>query len=288
LGRAALPARAPVDWPRLFFRYTEEGDRLRLTKLQQKFNEILTKYNSVSKNVEPINWEYWNAQIKTPGVVDKLRAEWETALKVEHKPDPAEIEAKKSVQARELAQLETNTEASKEKVRALETAIMDRQSSIDSRFTDWTVERIHQEFPGFEKYMEESFEDANYLPPDETEKWRSVNWLEIRRQLLMGNVRPLAVRLTLPPNLPLTWEPQGPMKVLVDKYGWRPIDEKFTEEVLAKPDLHPVVRAYQLRQLLKLPNPDLDLVNQQLKALQAKAAAEAAAENGETVQGATA
>jgi hypothetical protein len=283
----ALPARAPVDWPRLFFRYPEDNDRLRLTKLQQKFNEVLTKYNAISKTVEPINWEYWQNIIKTPGVVDALRKEWETALKVEYKANSAEIDAKKAIQAKEIASLETNTEASKEKVRALEGGIADRQASIDTRFSDWTVDRIHQEYPGFEKYMEETFEEPNYCPPDNSDKWRAVNWLEVRRQLLMGNVRPLAVRLTLPPALPIPWEPQGAMKVLVDKYNWRNVDEKYTEEVLAKPDLHPVVRAYQLRQLLHLPNPDLELVNQQIKALQTKQAADDAEANG-TVQGAAA
>jgi len=234
-------ARAPVNWPRLLFRYTDQKARDHLTALQANFAATQAAYASVPKSPEKIDWAHFKVTIKTPGVVDAYRAEYESEVAKQVKVNESELQTKLKAQAAEVTRLEKKALESKEKLDDLAYAVeeltwmRDNLDMVDSTLID-------QFYPGMTEWQAERELEGNAFTHEAAyDKLDAVDLKELRKQLSEGNVRALAGIQFVEGTAPwLTY------------HGWmRHVKRQHTmDEEMKNPHLSTIYRAHQLKTLL--------------------------------------
>jgi len=252
MSRPHLVARAPVNWGRLIFRYTDTKTREHLAHLQSKFAEITGLYATVPKAVEPIDWGYWQKTIRTPGVVDQFRKEYEQEMVKEVKLNPSDEAAKKQRQEQEIRTFEAKAETSGTFLSELDSEIAwtkqwhdNPTEVIRGTWISWNKFKRDNYYPNYKihrmnrlLFLGDPFQrDAR--PVD---RINSVDLVELRKQLDNGNVRALAA---IAPMADEVGDLTALQRPFVKKW-MKPIDY---EAAFKNPNTSLVYRAYALKQI---------------------------------------
>jgi len=200
--RKVSVGRAPVNWPRLIFRYTDQKAREQLAQLQSKFAEVAGLFTAVPKEVPEIDWDYWRKEIRTGGIVDRFKSEYEEEMKKETKLNTAEVEAKKRAQETEIRALEAKVQTSHQFLSELKPEIEWLQHWYDNvedvtkgSPRSWNKFKRDHYYPTYKIHRMNRFLFLGNPMQDTgraVAKIDNVDLVELRKQLEAGNVRAMA------------------------------------------------------------------------------------------------
>jgi hypothetical protein len=252
----ARPAvkRSAVPWARLMFRYTDPKQREKLAQMQTRFQEVQGLYAAVPKEAEDIDWNHWSKTLKTPGVVDKLKATYDDALSKQTKLDLNEESARKAKQDSEIRAIEAKAEVSKDFLNELKSEISWTEkwyNNVDEvaqgTFNSWNEFKRENYYPTYKIHRVNRVMFGNNpsrYAARPVDKLKNVDLIELRKQLSEGNVRAL-----------------GAVSQIISEVGdlmslQRPFIKKWIkpinfDEVAKEPTKSLVYRAFALEQLLK-------------------------------------
>jgi len=228
-----------VNWKKLLFRYNNNPKRREeVSRSSAKINEISSLYFALPKTVEPIDWNFWKNSISTPGIVDKIKAEYDSEMQKQVKFDEeAEkkhyqaFEAEYELAEKEAEKVEKNTETFNREIEILEF----EKKNIDKLTTQYFFDK----YPGLEEKFEKEQDEGQYFTDPEYEKVFTIDFKELRKQLSLGNVRALSVLSFMPPH-------DG---IDVSSPGYKNVP---MEELMKNPQNSPIWQAAQIKSLEKI------------------------------------
>jgi len=245
--------RASVNWTRLIFRYTDPKAREHLAKLQSKTTEVSALYGGVIKSIPPIDWSRWQSVIKTPGVVDTFKGEYDTAMQKVVKLNEQELAAKRSQQEAEIRTVEQKASTSAEFLAELKEEIawtnhwyerpFDVAKGSRISWNDFAVEHFYPNLK-IHRMNRRLFLNQPFQYERPYDKIDQVDLVELRKQLALGNVRAMAV---VTPILEAVKDGMNGLLRPFNKKWLRNIDY---DDQFKNPTNSLAYRAYALKQIL--------------------------------------
>jgi len=252
MSRLQAP-RAPVNWPRLIFRYTDEKTRAYLAQLQHKFAEVSAAYATVPKTVEPIDWNFWKKTIRSKGVVEQFEQEYVTEMKKEVKANATELEQKKRQQEAEIRGIEEKAATSADFLRELNSEIGwtkkwydNTDAVIEGTWISWNKFKVEHFYPNYKIHRMNRvlfLGDPTQRLVRDVDKMSSVDLVELRNQLNNGNVRAMAAIVPIKTEV-------GDVSALQRPFVKKWLKDVNYDEAFKNPNASVVYRAYALRQIL--------------------------------------
>jgi len=189
-----------VNWQRLMFRYSDPKKREQITSLNARISEIRKQHSSIPSQITPIDWNYWAKTIKTPGIVQTLKEKYEGEMAKQVHLDEGRMKQREkeferdSAEAQRLAnEVPNNVAALEKEVQILEW----EKENIDSL----DIKYFYDKHPGLEQSLIKEGEEGNWFADPELEKFNTLDFKELRRQLNSGNIRALqSVSFMIPPT----------------------------------------------------------------------------------------
>jgi len=197
-------------WESIVTPATSEAKREMLMKRHNDLNARRNALGQTPSNVEPINWDEFRSQIKTPGFIDQLKAEYESKKYAEASIPPEMVafnqrldkeveESKNGIQFRQSALEEAEYE-------------LDKMKWIEENWENLEYWDAADQIPGaHESLMEEFIVGYDEEGPVE-DKWDEMD---------LSNV-PSIIR-----------QGRDPMTVVTDIISWHEADEQI-ESLIAR------------------------------------------------------
>jgi len=252
MSRPHLAGRAPVNWPRLLFRYAGSKTREQLALLQSKFSEVTTLYGSVPKTIEPIDWASWKKSIRTPGIVDQFQSEYEAEMKKEVKLNTAEIAAKNAQQEQEIRALEAKAQTSAEFLSELTAEIgwtqkwyNNPEEVVKGTMLSWNRFKREHYYPNYKIHRMNRLlflGDPLQSEGREADRIDGIDLVQLRKQLENGNVRAMAAVV---PIFSAVGDMSSLQRLFIKKW-MKPVDY---EEAFKNPNTSLAYRAFALKQI---------------------------------------
>jgi len=248
-----MATRAPVNWTRLIFRYTDPKTRAHLAHLQGKFAEVSGLYASVPKKFEDIDWKHWQSAIRTPGIVNQFKSEYDEQMKKEVKVNAAEAAAKKAAQDNEVRALEQKAQTSAEFLSELKSEIAwtseweaNTEQVTMGTFKSWNKFKRDHYYPNYKIHR---VNRALFLGQPmrragrEVNKINNVDLVELRKQLDGGNVRAMAAVVPILNEV-------GDLTALQRPFHKKWIKPTNYDETFKTPTSSLAYRAFALKQII--------------------------------------
>jgi hypothetical protein len=249
--------RAPINWNRLIFRYTDSKTREHLAQLQGKFAEITGLYASVPKKVDDINWDEYRKTITTPGIVDQFKSEYDEQMKKEVKANAAELAAKKSSQEGEIRALEAKAATSAEFLSELKSEIawteqweQNPEQVTQGTQNSWNQFKQDHYYPAYKIHRVNRvlfLGDPMRNVGREVNKIDNIDLIELRKQLENGNVRAMGAVVPLISEV-------GDVTALQRPFIKKWIKPTNYDDTFKNPNNSLPYRAFALKQILESGN----------------------------------
>jgi len=221
-----------VNWSRLIFRYSDEKKKATLSSLQSKWADIQSLHAALPKEIKPIDWNYWRKSIKTPGVVDEYQKRYESEMKKEIKVSESEINRRATEHQAEMKKAEEISFQCDGNITKLEKEIDELEWEKD-HVDDLDLQWFYNKYPGSEEELLKEADEAMWFTDPDMEKFDTIDFKELRKQLNQGNVRALAALSFAKYNKTATFGPYT-------------INPKSIEEIVKNYQQSPVWMAHQI------------------------------------------
>lgn len=173
------------NWQRLVTPWTPKDFVAHCTAVSKDIASKQALTATLSKDVPNIDWAQWNKVIKAPGVVDALKKEYES-IKF-NDASTESLEPLKAQNIKHIAVAEANLGAAKGELAAADKALAAIQE-IQKDGLHWKADQWMEKIPGLEKQLQAQFEDEDYLPNEEEEKVAVMDFGELEKEFLSGNL----------------------------------------------------------------------------------------------------
>jgi len=186
LGGLARQNIRSFHWQKLVGPYTSDEFRTFCETTSKEINAKKQVAGSISKTVPTIDWDHWDNEIKSPGVVDALKQEYENIVFAD-----ASAEGFAPLKAENLHQVAV-AEAQMSAVAKSEVKEADRVLSVLKDMKNdgfnWSADQWCDKLPGMEDSLKESFEAEDYLPSDAEEKIAGLDFGELSKDFAAGSL----------------------------------------------------------------------------------------------------
>jgi len=205
----------------------------------------------VPKEVPPIDWDHWRKAIRTPGVVEQFKSEYDTEMKKENKLNTAELEQKKRTQEAEIRALEGKAATSADFLKELKDEIAWTQhwyerpeEMTQGTFQSWNQFKRDHYYPSYKIHRMNRYmflgQPLRHSGRD-VDKLKNVDLVELRKQLDSGNVRAMAAVVPILNEFDVSGLQRPFSKKWLPTPNW--------EEVFKNPNTSLVYRAFALKQI---------------------------------------
>lgn len=172
------------DWQKLVTPFTSKAWVAEMQGYEKDLNTKKVAAQSLSADVEPIDWSHWEATIATDGVVAELKKEYESMTFAAAQADGSEISSEK--EAAMIASAEADVRMAEYELKAAD-KVLAVVTKAKSEGQQWTCEEWEAYIPGMNSQFEVDWDNEDYLPSDAAVKLHGTDFKEIQSRIKAGD-----------------------------------------------------------------------------------------------------
>jgi len=170
--RSIVGSRSYFDWAKhqsnIFTKWTSKDAKDNTARLAANINKNYALGRALPEEIEPIDWNYWNSVIKTPGVVAEAKKKFEEIKSRKIGTGGGDVEGlpadfEQTVE-KVLSQARRNAEYSREQIKKLEPQLATAEKGAKN-FSSWNLNDYYRSFPGTQKEIMEDYDHGVYDAP---------------------------------------------------------------------------------------------------------------------------
>lgn len=173
------------EWEKLVTPLTSKAV---ISEFQGRAGEIARfkqEASSVPTQVEAIDWAHWEETISTPGLVAKMKSEYEALNFPVFNPQSAENQEKYAAIESEIVQAEKQKALGATELLEVD-KVIETMTKVKAEGLTWDLKKWQAFFPGVEEQQKQEYEDEDYLVSDESLKLDSVDWKAASDEFVQG------------------------------------------------------------------------------------------------------
>lgn len=173
------------NWNKLVSAYTSKDFISYCENAEKEISAKNMMASSIPKEVPKIDWDHWRANISAPGVVDSLQKEYESIVFQDQTAE--QYAPMKEANLHQVAVAEAGLGATKLELARADKAIQ-ALHTMKKEGIAWSADQWGDAIPGLEGKLKESFENEDYLPNDEEEKFAALDFKEVEKDFLAATL----------------------------------------------------------------------------------------------------
>lgn len=172
------------QWQKLVTPFTSKAWVAEMQAFEKDLSVKQVAIGSLPTTVDPIDWEHWEKEIETEGVVAALKAEYENMNFPKPKSDGSEITAAR--EATMIAEAEADVRFANYELAAADKALA-LIHRVKNEGQTWTFEQWEAYIPGLSKDFDAKYEAEDFLPSKDSVKLHAMDFKEVRARIKAGD-----------------------------------------------------------------------------------------------------
>lgn len=169
------------EWQQLVTPLTPKATVAEWGRREADIANQIKQARSVSRNVEAIDWAYWEKEIQSPGVVAEMKKEYEALSFPQVETD---LSKKADIEA-ELAEATAQAKLGAAELAEADKAIK-KVAQVKAQGLNWNLEEWYKFMPGLEEQHKAEYEDEDYLVKDSHLKLDGIDWSQAGKDIAAG------------------------------------------------------------------------------------------------------
>lgn len=163
------------EWQKLVTPLTNKSVVAEWQRRESEINSRNKEATGVARNVEAVDWAYWETQITAPGVVEEMKKEYEALKFATVEPFTEAAHASIAAIEEEVVMAKKAAVHGVNEVKEVE-KVIGTVNKMRKDGLEWDFQQWQAFMPGLEEQHKAEYEDEDYLVSDSHEKLYNTDW----------------------------------------------------------------------------------------------------------------